>query len=46
LIEIGTRLADDAAYYADIDMKVLPGGQYVHLDGTPYATSGGAATPT
>jgi uncharacterized cupin superfamily protein len=48
LIEIGTRLADDAAHYSDIDMKVLPGGKYVHLDDTPYATSGGVgvATPT
>ena len=35
LIEIGTRLADDAAHYSDIDMKVLPGGKYVHLDDTP-----------
>jgi predicted pyridoxine 5'-phosphate oxidase superfamily flavin-nucleotide-binding protein len=43
LIEIGTRLADDAAHYSDIDMKVLPGGKYVHLDDTPYATSGGVA---
>lgn len=35
LIEIGTRFADDAAYYSDINMKVLPGDDYVHLDGTP-----------
>jgi len=45
LIEIGTRLADDAAYYSDIDMKVLPGGEYVHLDGAPYPKPAGAATP-
>lgn len=36
LIEIGSRFDDDAAYYSDIDMKVLAGGEYVHLDGTPY----------
>ena len=36
LIEIGTRLADDAAQYSDIDMKTVPGVGYVHLDGTPY----------
>jgi hypothetical protein len=34
LIEIGTRLADDAAHYSDIDMKVLPGGKYVHTPPT------------
>ncbi len=39
VLEIGTRIADDAAYYPDIDM-VAPGGgkraAYTHRDGTPY----------
>ena len=35
LIKIGTRLADDAAHYSDVDMKTLPGAGYVHRDGTP-----------
>ena len=35
VIEIGTRLADDGAYYSDIDMKILPGAGYTHLDDTP-----------
>jgi len=39
VLEIGTRLADDAAYYSDIDMKAPAGGKpaiYTHRDGTPY----------
>ncbi len=36
VIEIGTRLADDAACYADIDMKTEPGVGYLHRDGTAY----------
>lgn len=44
LIEIGTRCAGDAAYYSDIDMKVLPSGEYVHLDGTPYPRPGMAGS--
>ena len=27
---------DTGGAYSDIDMKWLPGGQYVHKDGTPY----------
>jgi len=37
IIEIGTRLPDDAAFYSDIDMKTVPGQPgYAHRDGTPY----------
>ncbi len=37
VLEIGTRIADDAVEYSDIDMKTLPGSDdYVHRDGTPY----------
>jgi uncharacterized cupin superfamily protein len=39
VLEIGTRLADDGAYYSDIDMMAPAGGQpaqYCHRDGTPY----------
>jgi uncharacterized cupin superfamily protein len=39
VLEIGTRLPDDAAYYSDIDMVAPAGGKpavYTHRDGTPY----------
>ena len=39
LLEIGTRLPGDGAYYSDIDMMAPAGGkpaQYCHRDGTPY----------
>lgn len=39
VLEIGSRLPDDAAYYPDIDMVAPPGGKpaaYTHRDGTPY----------
>jgi uncharacterized cupin superfamily protein len=36
ILEIGTRIADSMAYYADIDMLVKPGLGYAHRDGTPY----------
>ncbi|MBV9828549.1 MAG: cupin domain-containing protein [Alphaproteobacteria bacterium] len=39
VLEVGTRLKNDAAYYPDIDMVAPPGGQpaaYTHRDGTPY----------
>jgi uncharacterized cupin superfamily protein len=39
VLEIGTRLAEDGAYYSDIDMMAPAGGkpaQYCHQDGTPY----------
>jgi uncharacterized cupin superfamily protein len=39
VLEIGTRVADDAADYPGIDMLAPPGGapaEYTHRDGTPY----------
>ena len=36
VLEIGTRVAGNLAYYNDIDMKTQPGGGYAHRDGTPY----------
>src|SRR6185295_7735217 len=39
VLEFGTRVADDAAYYSDIDMVCPAGGKpalYVHRDGTAY----------
>jgi uncharacterized cupin superfamily protein len=37
ILEIGTRIDEDAAYYSDIDL-VSPAGpvNYTHRDGTPY----------
>ena|SRR5579863_5871191 len=39
VLEIGTRAADNMAYYSDIDMMTKPGVGYVHRDGTPYPKS-------
>jgi uncharacterized cupin superfamily protein len=39
VLEIGSRLDADAAFYSDIDMVAPAGGKpanYTHLDGTPY----------
>ncbi|HVB17467.1 MAG TPA: cupin domain-containing protein [Stellaceae bacterium] len=36
VLEIGTRVAGNMAYYNDIDMIAQPGGAYAHRDGTPY----------
>ncbi len=36
LMEIGTRISDDVAWYSDIDMKTTPGGDYAHKDNRPY----------
>lgn len=39
VLEVGSRVAGDAAYYSDIDMVSPPGGKpaiYAHRDGTPY----------
>ena len=39
VLEIGTRLDDDMAYYSDIDMVAPAGGKpsiYTHRNGTPY----------
>jgi uncharacterized cupin superfamily protein len=43
LLEIGTRIAEDAGYYSDIDMVAPAGGKparYTHRDGTPYLDVG------
>jgi uncharacterized cupin superfamily protein len=40
VLEIGSRVADDSAYYSDIDMMAPAGGKpalYTRRDGTPYA---------
>ena len=39
LLEIGSRVSDDAGHYSDIDMLAPAGGKpaiYTHRDGTPY----------
>jgi uncharacterized cupin superfamily protein len=36
ILEIGTRIEGDAAYYPDIDLVAPPGPGYTHRDGTPY----------
>jgi uncharacterized cupin superfamily protein len=39
VLEVGTRIAGDVAYYPDIDMVAPAGGRpaaYTHRDGTPY----------
>ena len=39
ILEIGTRVADDSAYYSDIDMVCPAGGKpaiYTHRNGTAY----------
>jgi uncharacterized cupin superfamily protein len=39
VLEIGTRIPDDGAFYPDIDMVAPPGNKpalYTHRDGTPY----------
>ena len=39
ILEIGTRVPEDTAYYPDIDMVAPAGGKpavYTHRDGTPY----------
>ena len=36
VLEIGTRAADNVAYYSDIDMMVKQSTGYTHRDGTPY----------
>jgi uncharacterized cupin superfamily protein len=40
VLVVGTRAAEDAAVYPDIDMLAPAGGKpaaYTHRDGTPYA---------
>jgi uncharacterized cupin superfamily protein len=39
ILEIGTRVVGDTAYYPDIGMVAPAGGKpavHTHLDGTPY----------
>ena len=39
VLEVGTRLPGDGAFYPDIDMVAPPAGKpaaYTHRDGTPY----------
>lgn len=39
VLEIGSRIAEDGAYYSDIDMVAPPGAKpaaYTHRDGKPY----------
>lgn len=36
VLEIGTRAADNMAYYSDIDMMAQPSIGYTYRDGTPY----------
>lgn len=39
VLEIGTRVAEDAGHYSEIDMMAPAGGkpaEYTHRDGTPY----------
>jgi uncharacterized cupin superfamily protein len=39
ILEVGTRVTGDMAYYSDIDMVAPAGGEpaaYTHRDGTPY----------
>ena len=37
ILEVGSRRRDvDPTTYSDIDMKLEPGGGYLHRDGTPY----------
>lgn len=43
VIEVGSRVADDGAYYSDIDMMVPAGAgpaAYTRRDGTPYPKRG------
>src|SRR5579862_1040622 len=36
VLEIGSRVAGNMAYYNDIDMIAQPGGAYTHRDGAAY----------
>ena len=36
IMEIGTRVKGDEAFYPDIDLKTVPGQGYAHRDGSPY----------
>jgi len=48
ILEIGTRIPQDAGHYADVDMLAPPGGKpapYTLRDGTPYPDTGRRAKP-
>jgi uncharacterized cupin superfamily protein len=36
IMEIGTRVEGDEAFYPDIDLRTVAGQGYAHRDGTPY----------
>jgi uncharacterized cupin superfamily protein len=36
IMEIGTRIEGDEAFYPDIDLRTVAGQGYAHRDGTPY----------
>ena len=36
IMEIGTRVDGDEAFYPDIDLRTVAGQGYAHRDGTPY----------
>ena len=36
IMEIGTRVEGDEAFYPDIDLRTVAGQGYSHRDGTPY----------
>ena len=36
IMEIGTRVEDDEAFYPDIDLRTVAGQGYAHRDGTLY----------
>lgn len=36
IMEIGTRIDGDEAFYPDIDLRTVAGQGYAHRDGTPY----------
>ena len=43
VLEIGSRITGDGAFYSDIDMVAPPGRKpvpYTHRDGTPYESKG------
>jgi len=43
VLEIGSRIAEDAGRYSDVDLVAPAGGRparYTHRDGTPYADVG------
>jgi uncharacterized cupin superfamily protein len=42
VLEVGSRIEGDVAYYSEIDMMTVPGGKpypYAHRDGTPYPSN-------